>query len=541
MSHAANPVSAPLRFGPRAALAAVAGLAYALAQVGFGVWPLVFVCLAAWWSASTGLGPLRAASLGALFGGAAYTLAMAWLAPSIARFAGAGEGAAVVGALLWLLLGAWIAAGFAVVGGAFAWMSGRGLPIAIAGTAPLVLVEWLQPRFFTAGVGESLIHALPFAQLAALGGPLLLTGFVGLANALVLTAWTANRRGDRTRALRASLMLGALVGGVFVAGLARIAALEGDASANDEARLVVGVVQANLGVGAARIDAAPAHKAHLEGSRRLIDGAPVDLLVWPENAYPRAIPRPLPVDAQSIRDDLRAPLLFGANGIVRRAGRRAATNSVFLADADGRIDQAYDKQRLIPFAETEPPGVLATLRARWLPDARSLVAGGEAEALALGPHRIATPICFEITLPGFVRALVRDTEATLLVTVADDGWFGASQEPEMHLALARWRAIEHARWLVRAAGVGPSAVVAPSGRVVARLEPFEAGELRATVRSSRVRTPYASFGDWPALAAGVAVVMGGLFATRRDKLDVMGARDAPAFGDEISQPTRSEG
>lgn len=508
MNTSSEPGPAPGRFVARAALTTTAGLLYALAQVGFGLWPLVFVCPALWWGAAARVGVGRGALLGALFGASAYALAMAWLLPTIARFSGAADGGVVVGTALWLLHGAWIAAGFAVVGSALAWLARRGLPIALAGPAPLVLVEWLQPRMLTAGVGESLIHALPLAQLAALGGPLLLTAFVGLVNALALTAWQRFDRGERRGALRVGALAGALVSGVGLAGLVRIHALEaGDRSSAGEP-LVVGLVQANLGIEHSRVDAGPAHRAHLEASRRLLAKGPVDLLVWPENAYPRAIPRTLPVDAQPIRGDLRVALLFGANGIVSRGGRRAPTNTVFLAGPSGRIEQAYDKQRLIPIAESDPGGWLGTLRARWLSGARSLVIGSEASALVLGPHRIATPICFEVTLPSFVRTLVRETGASLIVTLADDAWFGASREPEMHLALARLRAIEHARWLVRAAGVGPSAVVAPDGQVVARLDPFVAGELRARVRSSTAQTPYTRWGDWPAAAAAVTLLIG---------------------------------
>src|SRR5204863_99999 len=83
------------------------------------------------------------------------------------------------------------------------------------------------------------------------------------------------------------------------------------------------------------------------------------------------------------------------------------------------------------------------------PRAGALAAERTVGALTFGPWRIATPICYEAIRPELVRRMVTETHPHLFVTLANDAWFGDSQEPWLHLGLAQLRAIEHRRWLVR--------------------------------------------------------------------------------------------
>ena len=110
--------------------------------------------------------------------------------------------------------------------------------------------------------------------------------------------------------------------------------------------------------------------------------------------------------------------------------------------------------------------------------------------------------------------MMRGSQPHLIVTLANDGWFGDSQEPWLHLALARLRAIEHRCFVVRSTNSGVSAVVDPVGRVVAQTG-FSAREnLRATVCPLDGETMYGQLGDWPGWLA-VALVALGLRARAR--------------------------
>ena len=178
----------------------------------------------------------------------------------------------------------------------------------------------------------------------------------------------------------------------------------------------------------------------------------------------------------------------------------------------------YDKQRLVPFSESEPRGFgwLAPLLGP-VTEGQPYVAGSEARVLAAPPALLGTPVCFEITYPELVRGF-RRAGANLLVNLSNDAWFGPTAYAEMHLAHAVFRAVELRTWIVRGTNTGISAVLDPAGRVVVRSQLFREGVLSAEVRTSTRDTPYARHGDAPLLAAlallaGIALGAGWLQRT----------------------------
>src|SRR5262249_17854629 len=134
-----------------------------------------------------------------------------------------------------------------------------------------------------------------------------------------------------------------------------------------------------------------------------------------------------------------------------------------------------------PLAESLPLGRVLPFLTRLFPHAEQFAAADAVPALRFGPWRIATPICYEAIRPELVRRMMIATQPHLLVTLANDGWFGDSQEPWLHLGLAELRAIEHRRWLVRATNTGVSAIVDPAGRIVARTGLLDRENLHGTV------------------------------------------------------------
>jgi apolipoprotein N-acyltransferase len=144
---------------------------------------------------------------------------------------------------------------------------------------------------------------------------------------------------------------------------------------------------------------------------------------------------------------------------------------------------------------------------RWFPHAEAFAAAHDTPALSLGAWRIATPICYEAIRPDFVRRMVERSEPHLLVTLANDAWFGDSREPWIHLALARLRAVEHRRFLVRATNSGVSAIVDPVGGVVASTGVLTRENLRGVVHPLAGRTVYGRLGDWPGWLAAIVVAL----------------------------------
>lgn len=476
------------------AAAAAGGALYFLGYLGWGWWPLLLVFLVPLWVAlGDARGARQAAALGAVFGAVAYAGGFPWLWALVGPFL---EGNVLLGAGLWLAYGAWFAAAFALYAVVVRRGRARGWPPAIAGVAPLVALEWLWPQLFPVNAGSGLLAVPPFAQAADLGGPLLLTALVASVNLAAFAGWEW-LRGRRPRPLATWGVVGVLVVAAGAYGWWRDATLARRSA--DAPAVMVGLVQANLGLLEKRTLARITHRRHLDETRALLADGPLDLVVWPETAYVRGLGRPLPISGSLVREELRVPILFGGSTVREVDGRRLRQNSALLVGADGMIRDAYDKNLLIPLAEYVP--LAGLMPASWFPHVQEFGPATETPPLRLGAWRIATPICYEAVRADLVRRMVRDADPHLLVTLANDAWFGDSAEPRLHLALARLRAIEHGRWLVRATNGGISALVGPTGRIVAQTPLLARATLRGVVHPLGGTTLYARLGDWPGWVA----------------------------------------
>lgn len=233
---------------------------------------------------------------------------------------------------------------------------------------------------------------------------------------------------------------------------------------------------------------------------------PAALLVWPE------VPAPFYYydDAQFRREVTetarlaRAPFLFGT---VAYTPRQEPLNSAVLLDSSGRLAGRYDKARLVPFGEFIPPGF------GWIrkisSEAGDYAAGEGARILQAGEHSLGVFICYESAFPDYVRQFAAQG-AEVLVNLTNDGYFGRSAARAQHLLLARMRAVENRRWLLRVANDGITASIDPSGQVWSQLPEKELRAARLPLRHLRSRTFYTRHGDWFAwlcLGAGIAMFL----------------------------------
>src|SRR5215469_73975 len=124
-------------------------------------------------------------------------------------------------------------------------------------------------------------------------------------------------------------------------------------------------------------------------------------------------------------------------------------------------------------------------------------------------HRIGSFICYESVFPHQVRQFVKGG-AQALVNISNDGYFGHSSAREQHLEIARMRAVENSRWLLRVTNDGITAVIDPLGRITLRLPMYQISSALAKYNYRDGLTFYTSAGDWFAwgclLAAIVALV-----------------------------------
>jgi apolipoprotein N-acyltransferase len=492
---------------PRAVLlAALGGVLHFLGFVGFGIWPLALICLVPLWLGLEAAGWRRAASLGLVFGWVSYAGGYLWIWRIVDVFLG---GDVWLGAVLWLGDSLWFALRYALYALGYAWLRRSGRSAAAAGVPALLVVEWLYPMLFPVYLGHALGDRILFLQLADLGGPLLLTALVGLVNAAMFELW----RAARGRVWQPGVVLATAIA-VAVAAAYGNWRLRVVADAVEQAPpLRVGIVQGNLGVQEKGQRAAQDHARYLEQTRALLAHGAVDLVVWPETVYARGLRGPLPVDGGLVRQEIPTALLFGGVYVDPATAPPRVYNAALLVEPDGVIRSAYRKRLLIPFTEYVPfaewwPGLAARFDSRSHFAAAAPDAAGEPSAtVRVGGHGIATPICYEAVRPDFVRSLVQTGNAALIVTLANDAWFGDSQEPALHLAMARMRAVEHRRFLVRATNSGISAVIDPRGRVVARSGLLTQENLRATVAWLDLPAPYTRLGDWPGWASLLIVLV----------------------------------
>ena len=200
------------------------------------------------------------------------------------------------------------------------------------------------------------------------------------------------------------------------------------------------------------------------------------LVVWPESSVPYYYD-----DTPEIAEKLRAHasrlgihLLFGNDDHESVPPRRTFVGAKML-DPDGELTLRYHKIRLVPFGEYVPLKPLLTLGGRVAAKVVQQVADFSPGTTPMtGPfegHTLSTTICYEAIFADLSRQFSL-AGSELLVNITNDGWYGRTSAPYQHFAMARMRAIENGRYLVRAANTGVTAVVDPAGRVLARTALF---------------------------------------------------------------------
>tara|TARA_R110001599_G_scaffold344741_2_gene568538 strand:+ start:8277 stop:9788 length:1512 start_codon:yes stop_codon:yes gene_type:complete len=229
-----------------------------------------------------------------------------------------------------------------------------------------------------------------------------------------------------------------------------------------------------------------------------------DIVVWPESALPRFYQQARdyldPVAEDFARQE--GTLITGIPW--REAGDSAYFNSIV---ALGTGSGVYHKQRLVPFGEYVPlESWLRGLIAFFDMPMSSFSAGPPGQSLLLaGGVRVAPFICYEIVYPGLVARSARN--ADLLVTISNDSWFGASIGPLQHLQMARMRALETGRYLLRGTNNGVSAIIDHQGKIQKRSRQFEEALLSGEAHVMLGSTPAATYGPRPVLAACVLLLL----------------------------------
>jgi apolipoprotein N-acyltransferase len=180
-------------------------------------------------------------------------------------------------------------------------------------------------------------------------------------------------------------------------------------------------------------------------------------------------------------------------GTVAYTSEHQPLNSAVLLGPDGLEIGRYDKIDLVPFGEFVPR--VFSFVNRITQEAGDFVPGHDIKVLPAAGHRLGVFICYESAFPDLVRQFSRKG-ADVLVNLSNDAYFGHSEAREQHLLLARMRAVENRRYLIRSTNDGITAVINPEGQIVQRLPMYR--EVAAPMRYGVVEgtTFYARHGDW---------------------------------------------
>jgi len=235
----------------------------------------------------------------------------------------------------------------------------------------------------------------------------------------------------------------------------------------------------------------------------------VDLIIWPETALPMMETQARPV-LERVQANL-PPDVALLTGIVQRDEQERYFNSVIGV---GDVEGSYQKEHLVPFGEYLPLESLLRGAIDFFDLPMSTFTKGEHEQTpmqAAGIH-IGNAICYEIIYPQLVARRAQDSG--VIMTVSNDTWFGASIGPHQHLQMARLRALENGRYVVRATSNGITAIIDPNGRIVERAPQFETTTLTGEFYAMEGLTPFTRLGSWPAWLLAGLMLLPGIVAAR---------------------------
>ena len=494
----------PAWWAPRAvelgAIAAGVLLPGAFASVGW--WPLAMLSPAMLFMYWRGAGPGRAAWLGFLYGFAAFLAGTWWTFVSVHEF---GQAPAVLAGFLTIALAALMAAYYALLGWAAArWLPAGGTTRWLVGLpAAWVLLEWVRGWFLSGFPWLSLGYSQTDSVLGALAP---LGGVYGLSWACALGAGalvTLLVEGLRRRAAAVAVLFALFA----AAGAADRHAWTQPAGPPLQAAMIQGAVGQDEKWLETQLE--PTRELYL----RLTEPHwGTDLLIWPEAALPALLHQEIgfleDLDARARAEG--SELLMGILERDSRDGRYFNT----LVSLGGE-PEIYRKRQLVPFGEyfPVPDFVRQVMRMMSLPYSDISPGPPDPGPMTLAGVPVAPTICYEDAFGAQQRVFF--PAAQLLVNVSNDAWFGDTIAPHQHLQIARMRAMETGRWMLRATNNGITAVIDPRGRVVTRSRQFEPVVVVGEVLPMQGMTPWLRLGDLPLAGAAAALFL--LAALRRHR------------------------
>lgn len=453
-----------------------------------------------------------AALIGYCWGLGQFGMGISWVHISIDTFGGMPKIASVF--LMLLLVGY-----LAVYSALFGWALNRFFPasgrtrLLLGAPALWLICDWLRGWVMTGfpwlWLGYSQIES-PLANYAPLGGVELLTLMVMLSAGALALVWLSKRW--------ALLLIPAVI---FAAGYGLKAAQWVTPVAEKATK--VALIQGNVPQARKWLPSErwPTIMKYTDLTRQNWDA---DIIIWPEAAIPA-----FEFELGSFLHNLDAAARLNHStiitGILNQTDDKQFYNSVLaLGDTTQDeyqydISQRFHKHHLLPFGEFVPfEDLLRPLAPFFNLPMSSFSAGDfiQPNMMASG-HALAPALCYEIIFNEQVRANVTD-DTDFLLTLSNDAWFGRSIGPLQHMEIARMRALELGKPLIRATNNGVTAVTDYRGNITAQIPQFKTDVLRAELTPTRGQTPYHTLGSWPLYVWTTLALLGGVALQRRQRV-----------------------
>ena len=384
-----------------------------------------------------------------------------------------------------------------------------------------VALEYLRTFIFSGFpwelLGYSQFNRLQLIQISDIFGVYGLSALIAFTNAtffISLLHFTKRRWQDSNISNRLAvgsiIVLMAAFGLTLLYGHWRLNDVTKRMTASPKAR--VAVIQGNIDQAikwnpAFQIDTV---KKYNRLSASIIEQHP-DLIVWPESATPFFFLydiKPSELVFEGIHQTAK-DYLIGSPSFVRQNDVAQYFNSAYLISPQSKTMGKYDKTHLVPYGEYVP-------FKKWLPFLGKIVAQvGDFEAGAIGntlqwkDQKIGVQICYEIIFPRLSRAMARNN-ASLLINITNDAWFGTTSGPYQHFSMAVFRAVENKRSLARAANTGISGFIDPAGRILAATALLEEAAVVHSLPLLKEKTVYTIIGDLFARLCMAVVVLAAL-------------------------------
>ena len=438
--------------------------------------------------------PRTAAGYGFCFGAGLFLAGTYWLYMSIHVF---GEAPLILAIFLMLALVVIMGLYYAATGCLIArFCDGQAIRLLVVAPSVWVGIEWLRGWFLSGFPWMSLGYGQIDSPLAGFAP---VFGVYGISLAVMFSAAALLLAGVGQRRQRWPLAAAALLpwaAGFFLQNV----------QWTDEAGPAVTTTIVQGGISQDRKWDAEQFRPTLALYRNfLLHNPDSQLIVWPEVAIPSVVDQ-----VEGYIDTLQADILANNQSLLfgileRNAETQEIYNSVVMLDGVGR--QIYRKRHLVPFGEyfPVPDFVREWMRLMSLPNS-DISSGNAIQPLLRTPdgQKFSVAICYEDAYGA--EQLYALPDATILINVSNDAWFGDSIAPHQHLEIARMRAVEAGRPVIRATNTGISTFIAANGRPAGTVPQFKAGSVTQDIMPRRGLTPYARFGNAPIIGLTLLVV-----------------------------------